>query len=188
MKTYNLIKLLSPKDIVAIDSLVKDKGRDSLMRLWKAVLKQDFSDKKAQLFKLTFQDTYSKERDYLLRNELRLLNEVITQYIVEVDTLKKYKHSVFILYRMLEMGHVIDFENLWDEQFKTAELIKDYTLISELLQLKIKYGIKFKDVSLMMNLENLKNMYKKDKLGTFFNHSSKNSWSFLCFNSDMPFH
>lgn len=148
MKTYNLIKLLSPKDIVAIDSLVKDKGRDSLMRLWKAVLKQDFSDKKAQLFKLTFQDTYSKERDYLLRNELRLLNEVITQYIVEVDTLKKYKHSVFILYRMLEMGHVIDFENLWDEQFKTAELIKDYTLISELLQLKIKYGIKFKDVSL----------------------------------------
>ena len=37
---------------------------------------------------------------------------------------------------------------------------------------------------LMMNLENLKNMYKKDKLGTFFNHSSKNSWSFLCFNAD----
>lgn len=38
----------------------------------------------------------------------------------------------------------------------------------------------------MMNLANLQKMCKKDKLGTFFNHSSQNSWAFLRFDHDSP--
>lgn len=161
MKTYNLLKLLNSKEVISIDSVIKKRNKESLIRLWKGLLKKDFSDKKEELFILTFKEKYTKEKDYLLRNELRILNEIISNLIIEQDAIKNNNDDIYILERMITLKKIEEFESMWAESYKTSLLKKHYTTLNKLLHLKIKYHINFDEVSIKNYTQIIELIHKK---------------------------
>jgi len=84
LKTLTLLGSLTPKELRQFDDRIAGQQRAGLQRLYRYLkrwLKKAGKPEKAALFKATFQKAYSKKRDYLLRNELRLLNTALTDFI-----------------------------------------------------------------------------------------------------------
>ncbi len=87
MRTLELLKGLTEKELKLIEAKVLTGKRKSLVPLLKELKKFRTTDNEpddAELFRKTFGKPYSKNKNYLLRNELRLLNEIIYNYLVEV--------------------------------------------------------------------------------------------------------
>lgn len=84
MRTLELLKALSPGELKAIENQLVSGKRKSLLTLFKQLRRHRAGNavpENEELFKKTFLKPYSKKRDYLLRNELRLLNELIYEYL-----------------------------------------------------------------------------------------------------------
>ena len=92
MRTLELLKSLSKKELELIEGTVISGKRKSLVPLFKhlkrARLKTSTPDR-AELYKKVFGTAYSKNKDYLLRNELRLLNKIIYDHLIN-STFKVY--------------------------------------------------------------------------------------------------
>lgn len=90
MRTIQLLKSLSQKELKLIEKQVHEGKRKSLVPLFKELkrsLLKGTQISNPDMFKKTFGTAYEKRKDYLLRNELRLLNDIIYRYLVE-DSLK----------------------------------------------------------------------------------------------------
>lgn len=79
MKTLELLQNLPPGARRYLDFVMNSHGRKSLQNLYLYLQNGAGQDKlgKELLYEAAFGDAYRKEKDYLLRNELRLLNEEI---------------------------------------------------------------------------------------------------------------
>ena len=85
MRTLDLIKALSDAELKEVARTVSEHKRQSLDLLLKELnnySRKNSEPENAQLFKKVFGKTYTKEQDYLLRNELRLLNQILYDFIV----------------------------------------------------------------------------------------------------------
>src|SRR5436305_166574 len=84
MKAYGLLSSLSPTEKKAFEVVIKNKGRNSLANLY-SYLKKATPNKleKETIFQATFNSPFAKDKDYLLRNELRLLTNALKQFITE---------------------------------------------------------------------------------------------------------
>ena len=85
MRTLDLIKALSEKELKLIEHELVSGKRKTLLPLFKELKKlrqKETKPDRTELYKKIYGSAYSKSKDYLLRNELRLLNEVIYEYLV----------------------------------------------------------------------------------------------------------
>ncbi len=87
MKTLHLIRCLTAKERKTFGKAVNKHKRGSLGKLYKALVKHNSGDTpdKSQLFRSTFGEEYTPAKDYLLRNELRLLNNELSDFLVNSE-------------------------------------------------------------------------------------------------------
>ena len=144
MKTAQLIKQLCPTDIREIKKLMVECDKKRLVVLLDEISNNE-NESKEYLFKKVFKKQYTENKDYLLRNELRLLNEVIEDFIVtqeiKKDKNKFYKQRI-LLQKYLENDSKELFLQLYKEAF---ENIKDQVFskqLEDLLDLKSKWHAK----------------------------------------------
>jgi len=97
MRTLELIRAFSDREIEKIDELISQQKRKSLQLLYdlvKKYRKRTGLPTNEELYKKCFAKTYTSDKNYLLRNELRLLNEILYEYMT-IETFKQYikKHK-----------------------------------------------------------------------------------------------
>lgn len=151
MKTLHLVDLLSEDEKSLLLEKLKEKKRASLYKLFNAIKKiETQKPNKDSLYKSTFSEPYSADKDYLLRNELRLLNVEIETHIAEVEN-KTGKDGlapdICILQRMLQLGKTEGFLNLFKDAERAAEEYLDYKNLLRIYDLVIDYYIRFQEVS-----------------------------------------
>ena len=144
MKTAQLIKQLCPTDIREIKKLMVECDKKRLVVLLDEISNNE-NESKEYLFKKVFKKQYTENKDYLLRNELRLLNEIIEDFIVTQDIQKdnnKFYKQRILLQKYLENDSKELFLQLYKEAF---ENIKDHVFskqLEDLLDLKSKWHAK----------------------------------------------
>lgn len=81
-KAFILARLLSEKEAKALSEilLAQKKGKQEQL-LWSLISNKKPTIEKSVIYKQLYKSTYSKEKDYLLRNELRKLSNSITAFI-----------------------------------------------------------------------------------------------------------
>lgn len=91
MRTLELIKTLSEKELRQLRSVLGGKKRKSLLVLFEKLQKfrGEEEPENKELYEAVFKKRYTKAKDYLLRNELRLLNEEIYRILV-LSTFEKH--------------------------------------------------------------------------------------------------
>ncbi len=81
-KASILAKLLDKQEVKSLSKLLlkqKKEKQEKLLRL--LISSNDYSNEKAMIYQQLYQGTYSKEKDYLLRNDLRKLSTSIIKFI-----------------------------------------------------------------------------------------------------------
>lgn len=86
MKALQLVNSLNSAEQSAFDAVIKNKGRKPLYFLWKYLLKYEGEKpEKTDMYLFAFKTKYNSKKDYLLRNELRILSDELTNYIIQKD-------------------------------------------------------------------------------------------------------
>ncbi len=86
MRTLELIRAFSPDEIKELTYSLTQHKRPGLIKLFTQLaeaVRSNTEPDNVTLFKKTFGDTYSKQKDYLLRNELRHLNDILYKFLAE---------------------------------------------------------------------------------------------------------
>ena len=73
MKTLDLVNVIDKKDIKFFRKHLADKKMSKTLALFET-LYYNAETSKEELFVVLFRKKYTSEKDYLLRNEIRLLN------------------------------------------------------------------------------------------------------------------
>ncbi len=91
MRTLELIKALSDPEIKEVEKLLSGGKREGLLLLFKELKKYAGKAEKPtheELFTKVMKERYHKDKDYLLRNRMRQVNEVLYEYLA-TDAFKK---------------------------------------------------------------------------------------------------
>lgn len=89
LKTQKYLAAMSANELRKLDQIMELQKRDSLKRLYRAVkrnVKQLPELDKKRLYSKVFERPYETDMDYLLRNELRLLQEKINSLLVQIES------------------------------------------------------------------------------------------------------
>ncbi|MGQ3013850.1 MAG: hypothetical protein ACT6QS_09095 [Flavobacteriales bacterium] len=151
MKTVHLIKLLEEPEKKELEQIIRERKRASLGRLYKYL--QQAAQKgydKESMYRAAFAEKYSTSKDYLLRNELRLLNQVLESLIIHKETEKKAhetESNLRLLERMLEKGETDLFRNIFTQTERTAIAQHDYKSLVTLYTCAVDHTIRYKEIS-----------------------------------------
>jgi len=153
MKTLELIEILEEKEKKLLAKKLKTNPRHSLLKLFQELTKKtvDTYDK-AAVYKTVFGVSYKLDKDYLLRNELRLLNAEIELFIIENTTEVRLdqqlrSQEIVLLHRLLRQGKESLFQKYYIAAVSSAKEMHNFELLSELYSLKCKFLIKYKEIS-----------------------------------------
>ncbi|HLP52926.1 MAG TPA: hypothetical protein VK154_18685 [Chitinophagales bacterium] len=92
MRTLELLRALNDREVAEMDKLIAGEKRKTLQLLYKELKKyRKLSSTPAndELFRIIYNKNYTTDKSYLLRNELRLLNEVLYDFLID-RTFKEY--------------------------------------------------------------------------------------------------
>ena len=82
MRTVELLKILDNKNRKIFHARIKKHHRKKLILLLEWLLKNnEATTNKKEMYKAAFNAQYEEDKDYLLRNELRLLNNELEDFI-----------------------------------------------------------------------------------------------------------
>ncbi len=97
MKTLHLIRCLTAKERKTFGNALEQHKRKSLAKLYKALVKHNGADnpEKQILFTSCFDGKYTTSKDYLLRNELRLLNNELSDFLVDTELQSRCKSDPY---------------------------------------------------------------------------------------------
>jgi hypothetical protein len=98
---YKIIKALPDKEVKALTARLKNDKRERLLKLMRAITAGDDSLSKAQLYQKVFGTKYTKEKDYLLRNELRLMKIELEEYLFETGLKQELEYYQDFKHRMI---------------------------------------------------------------------------------------
>lgn len=153
----NLIACLYPDESRLMQKELKKHRRTALLplfnRLKKAVKKnQELSNE--ELFPLISDKPYQKKWDYLLRNELRLLNGEIETFLLSNEVMKQLKTdnvqeinpSLLWLKLLLERQQFGLFEKEWRKMERQANEQQNFRLLSQLSPLYFEYIRKYQEI------------------------------------------
>lgn len=141
MKTIQLLNTLNALQQQKLKLKLKDNKRESLYKIYNYLQKWSFENpqskfeqpEKERLFKKIFAYKYEESKDYLLRNELRLLNQEIKLYLEEQLLLQHAKENPFEL-EILYLKHLLKVS-----QYKLFEV--EWQRIAELAQQALRLDI-----------------------------------------------
>ncbi|MCB9191337.1 MAG: hypothetical protein H6603_05130 [Flavobacteriales bacterium] len=110
-RTVALAALLSSKEMKVFSSHLNEGKRASLPLLFDAICVGLKSSKpnsleKETLFKKAFNEAYSKDQDYLLRNEFRLLSKELTGFLAIEQTKKAMRDDVLEEKRLVLQSYI----------------------------------------------------------------------------------
>ncbi|MBL0912747.1 MAG: hypothetical protein IBJ09_10280 [Bacteroidia bacterium] len=174
MKTVHLITLLEDGEKKELQQMLKEHKRSSLNKLYKYLLQaaQKGHDKE-NMFRAAFGEKYSSAKDYLLRNELRLLNQAIESLIIRRENEKNTQEitrNLLLLERMLQKGETELFRNVFTETERMAIAQADHKNLVALYTCAVDHTIRYKEVSVTHYEEVLRLLQlKKEALERYTN-------------------
>lgn len=147
IKAIRLTKLMTAQEAVAFKKILTGQKRQSLVLLFdfiqKKILYPSLSkQEKEKLFKSVFGRNYTRQDDYLLRNELRLLANELSQFL----SLEKIKNTLqtdeplknlFFLQCLLNKKEYVLFENEYPKALKEAARQCDFETAAKMTRLLI---------------------------------------------------
>lgn len=146
MKSKALIESLKPKEIKQLETLLKDPKRKKFKLIYKVLQKPVTDEQKTKktLFLRLFGKTYSEEKDYLLRNELRVFNEFVKDFIVQAQFEKEkgkdaWTREKLLLEYIKEQKSGELFLREWTASFKRAREASNFKAISDLMVLRTQF-------------------------------------------------
>lgn len=141
-KTIDLIKALPESDIKKIKHILNTNSRTkSLYKLF-CIICNNLSITKEVIYRKLYNNTYTKDKDYLLRNELRSLNKKIESYIIEKEFHNDIRnnlniHNYYILKGMQDMKLYSLFSNKIKSSLESAISDFDYITAYSITSLQI---------------------------------------------------
>src|ERR1043165_3494144 len=154
MRTLELVKCLSEAEIKETDKLLKVQKRETLSILYdllKKYRKRDDVPGNAEIFQLLFKKQYTADKNYLVRHELRLLNELLYDFLIN-KTISAYtqKHKSTYNYWLLR--------TFFDRKLNNAFSTDIDRFIKESSE-----SIKPEDAAMMHDLKSLWMIYNNPK-------------------------
>lgn len=144
MKVKQLIYTLEKTDIVYLKDQIKRSSNKKQFVLFEQLLIHD-EDEKDLIFKKVFGVKYTKEKDYLFRNELRHLHAYIEDYII-IKSIRnkqnKHNRNILLLQYYIDSDLREEFEREWLRVFNLAN-IEANEVIDKLLQLRLVFLKKY---------------------------------------------
>lgn len=125
MKTLYLINNLSKREAEQFKAQLKTHKRNTLLELFNVLQKhkEDEAEPEAALmYEKIFKEKYSTAKNYLLRNELRLLNTELYNFIILSETEKKLaqdspEHHLMLLKRLVDNNQI----DAFNREYKALE-------------------------------------------------------------------
>lgn len=152
MKTLELLQILDKNERTVFVRQLKLHKRKSLYKLYVELQKGNNVIEKAQLFQATFGTPYAASKDYLLRNELRLLNNEIENFIVhqplkESDAQIEKRKGLKFLTRLRNTGSYQLFNQYFNAAVEAKKNKHDYETLIDLYAIKIEFQIHHQEIS-----------------------------------------
>lgn len=122
MKTLELVNVIEEKDVKHFWKHLSNKKNGRTLVLFET-LYYNSEITKEELFVVLFRKKYHAEKDYLLRNELRLLNVELENYIATSQLLNEENnfYKRYLILKKLKTGKEKNlFEKEWNECFNEA--------------------------------------------------------------------
>ncbi len=145
MHNYKAIKLstsLSKESAIDFVAWLKRLNKKKAILLFDAVYSKKASSK-AELFKIVFNKNYSKEVDFLLRNEMRLLIPLIQQFIIEHTESEDLPKEMAFLNFLLENSLHDIFKSDIDKFIKHYSKTNETEQVLRLEDKKIAFQLRF---------------------------------------------
>lgn len=104
MKVFQLISSLYPAEKKEMSVVIQSTGRKSLENIFKLLVKSSAKRKipdKQTLYFCAFGKSYNAKSDYVLRNELRLLSDIICAFIAEKEALLTVRENPSVQHKYL---------------------------------------------------------------------------------------
>ena len=157
MKSLELIYCLQAEESKALQKELKKHRRTALLPLFnqlKKAAKKQQEPTNEELFGFISDRPYDKKMDYLLRNELRLLNGEIETFLLSNELLKRLKsgrlleisQNLLWLELLLERQQFALFEKEWRKILRQAKENKHFSLLSQLHSLYFEYLRHYKEI------------------------------------------
>ena len=122
MKTLDLVNVIDKKDIKFFRKHLADKKMSKTLALFET-LYYNAETSKEELFVVLFRKKYTSEKDYLLRNEIRLLNTELENFIAADQLLDKENsfYKRYLILKKIKNGKEKNlFEKEWNDCFNEA--------------------------------------------------------------------
>lgn len=178
-RAIQLLKVLAPDELHEVKEEIAAQNRESLERLFGFLLvrKEEEDPGKEAMFRATFGRLWSKEEDYLLRNELRLLTERLYHLITRRENDEEQKNhprrsDPLLLRGLLKRRAFRLFDSLYKKLREEARNRHDYRTAHRLNEVRFEYLIHYCEIDpqvmkeahavLMENLDNLKRAFRNE--------------------------
>lgn len=154
MRTVELLKILDNKNRKVFHAGIKKHHRKKLLLLLDWFLKNgEATTNKKEMYEAVFNAQYEEDKDYLLRNELRLLNNELEDFIASLplntDTSKdNLQKEINLLQHIAETGNEALFNTYFNTALKQASQAGKFETLAKLYSLKSKFLIRFKEISI----------------------------------------
>ena len=131
MKTLTLIQSLTEKETMEFITVINSHKRESLKKAFHFLNdwpNPELEPEKRVLFKAIFNEKFTKSKDYLLRNELRILNTELENFLIEKawqQDLKTYpyKREGWKIQMLCERGLMDLAQSEFTKAFKTLMIM-----------------------------------------------------------------
>ncbi|HRG89262.1 MAG TPA: hypothetical protein PLW44_09600 [Chitinophagales bacterium] len=141
MKTLELIQCLVPDEIEKLENELTQQGKHNTVTTLRHCLQHSGIDK-GELFPKLFEKEYTTDKDYLLRNQIRLLNKAIENFIVKQEVPQPGNEQVaqqVLLGFYLKKGNAKLFDDEWQPCYKRAQSASDGLFLFHLMKLRTQY-------------------------------------------------
>lgn len=156
-RTVALVALLGNQERKAFGNQLNDAKRTSLPLLFEAIcsgLKSSKSDglMKEILFKKTFGTDYSKDKDYLLRNEFRLLSKELGNFLAIEQTKKAIRDNPLQEKRLLVQSFIernaFDlFDREWEKVVNEAKEQLELEVASDVQRMAVEHLVQHRQAT-----------------------------------------
>lgn len=149
MKTLYLINNLSKREGEHFKAQLKTHKRKSLLDLFNVLQKHKADESEpeaALLYEKVFKEKYTAAKNYLLRNELRLLNTELYNFIIITETEKKLaqdtpEHELMLLKRLVDNNQIDAFNREYKALEDYCRKHSRYDILFELHSLRVSKQI-----------------------------------------------
>lgn len=178
MKALKILNSLSVEEKDEFEFVINSLKRETLRKLYYALSdsENDAMDKK-EVYNVVFGKKYSKQKDYLLRNELRLLNEQLKEFVIVQQFRAEKKGNSPMGSFMLQKSFIkremfAEYESEFKKGYRKALETLNYEFAHKMLNEHFNYLMTHKQITpelitsthelLQENATNVKMRYRTD--------------------------